>query len=179
MHPIYHETGRQPYADNMRYLLIFITALFVCRQGAAQTKCFRGDTLQYIKKCILEKQSQYIGKPFNVLLNDLELPVKSFLNGGISDHEKTGEFTTIAFYDIQTATSLLADFRGNRLRGQDAENLVFLTFRWKTALPSDIIEDLQKSSGGNWTPSIQEYFGKQVIKDIIVKRFAITGSQAR
>jgi hypothetical protein len=163
----------------MRYLLIFITALFVCNQGSAQTKCFQGDTLQYVKKCILEKQSQYIGKPLNVLLNDLELPVRSFLNGGISAQEKSGEFTTIAFYDIQATTSLLADVRGNRMRREDAKKLVFLTIRWKEALPQDIVENLQKNNSGNWTPVVQEYFGKQVIKDIIVKRFAITGSQAQ
>lgn len=145
----------------------------------AQTKCFQGDTVKYVLKCIWEKEYNYIGKPFNVLLNDLELPVKSFLNGGISDHEKSGEFTTIAFYDIQTTNTLLADLREHRLKSAGAKKLVFVTIKWKTALPPDIVENLQKSNSGNWTPAVQEYFGNQVIKDIIIKRFAISGSQAR
>lgn len=168
----------QLYVDNMRYLLIIITALSICNKGTAQTKCFQGDTLKYIKECILEKQSQYIGKPFSTLLNDLELPLKSFFNGGISAREKTGEFTTVAFYDTQTASNLLADYRGNRLHHY-ADRMVFVTIKWKTSQPADIVENLQKSSGGNWTPAVQEYFGKQVVKDIIIKRFAYAGSAAR
>jgi hypothetical protein len=164
-------------ANNMRYLLIIITALSVCSKGTAQTKCFQGDTLKYVIKCIEENRAQYIGKPFNVLLNDLELPVKSFFNGGISNREKKGETITIAFYE-QTAAAVLADIRGNR-RHHDVDSLVMLTIIWKTPLPLDSAENLQNSSGGIWTPAVQEYFGKQIIKDIIAKRFAISGSQAR
>jgi formylglycine-generating enzyme required for sulfatase activity len=139
----------------------------------AQEKCFHGDTLQYVK-CIEGRLSQYIDKPLNMLLNDLELPVKSFFNGNISFPIDTGEVTTLAFYDIETTTTLLADLRAHRIR-QDIDKIVLLAIKWKTPLPPDIVEKLRRSSGGKWTPAVQDYFGKQIIKDIIIKRFDYAG----
>jgi formylglycine-generating enzyme required for sulfatase activity len=136
-------------------------------------KCFHGDTLQYIN-CIAGRVSEYIDKPLNMFLNDLELPVKSFFNGNISFPIDTGGVTTLAFYDIQTTTAIVADLRAHRLR-HDIDNIVLLAIKWKTPLPPDVVENLRKSSGGKWSPSVQDYFGKQIIKDIIIKRFAYVG----
>jgi formylglycine-generating enzyme required for sulfatase activity len=139
----------------------------------AQEKCFQGDTLQYIK-CIEGRRSHYIGKPFNFLLNDLELPFKSFFNGRLSFPTDTGRVTTFAFYDIQTTTAILADLREHRQR-QDFNKIVFLSIKWKTPLPPDTVESLRRSSGGKWTPAVQDYFGKQIIEDMISSRFVYVG----
>jgi formylglycine-generating enzyme required for sulfatase activity len=138
-----------------------------------QEKCFQGDTLRYIK-CIEERQSQYIGRPLNMFLKDLELPVKSFFNGRTFSPMNTGEVTTLAFYEVETTTTFLADLRAHRRR-HDITNIVLLTIKWKTPLPPDIIENLQKTSGGKWTPSVQEYFGKQIIQEITINRFDYAG----
>jgi hypothetical protein len=108
------------------------------------------------------------------LLNDLELPFKSFFNGRLSFPTDTGRVTTFAFYDIQTTTAILADLREHRQR-QDFNKIVFLSIKWKTPLPPDTVESLRRSSGGKWTPAVQDYFGKQIIEDMISSRFVYVG----
>lgn len=135
-----------------------------------QEKCFQGDTSKYAT-CVVERRSNYIDKPFYMLLNDLELPLKSFFNGDIHSTKDSSEVTTFAFYDTQTTNTILADLRTRRMR-HDIDNIVFITIKWKKPLPKNIIEDLYKTSGGKFTPAVQEYFRKQVILDIITKRFA-------
>lgn len=162
--------GRKGYPNDRSAKVGFRLALV---PYIPQEKCFHGDTLQYVK-CIQERLSQYIDRPFYMFLNDLELPFKSFLNGNISFPIDTGAVTTFAFYDIETTTTFLEDRRKHRRR-QDITNIVFLTIKWKTPLPTDIVESLRKSSGGKWTPAVQEYFRKQIIKDIIFMRFDYAG----
>ena len=109
-----------------------------------QAKCFQGDTLKYIK-CISERESHYIDKPFYFFLNDLELPLQSFFNGDIHTSKDSGAVTTFAFYDNQTTNTILADLRAKRRR-HDIENLVFITIKWKTPLPANIVDSLHKTA---------------------------------
>ncbi|HEY1200892.1 MAG TPA: SUMF1/EgtB/PvdO family nonheme iron enzyme [Niastella sp.] len=139
-----------------------------------QPKCFQGDTLKYIKCIFDDRRAHYIDKPFYFLLNDLELPLRSFYNGNHFKATNAGEATTFSFYDVQKTNNTLADLR--TYRRQNIEKIVFITIKWKTPLPPGIVENLYKTSGGELTPAVQEYFRKQVIGDIITHRFAIVGA---
>ena len=102
------------------------------------------------------------------------MPLRSFYNGNHFKATNAGEATTFAFYDVQKTNNTLADLR--TYRRQDIEKIVFITINWKTPLPPGIVENLYKTSGGEFTPAVQEYFRKQVIGDIITHRFAIVGA---
>lgn len=162
---------RTAYANERSAKVGFRLALIPC---IPQAKCFQGDTIKYIKCIFDDRRTHYIDKPFYMLLNDLELPLRSFFNGKMHSTTNTGEATTFAFYDVQKTNIILAD----RLayRRQHIEDIVFITIRWKTPLPPDIVENLYKTSGGKFTPAVQEYFRKQIISDIITQRVDIVGA---
>lgn len=138
-----------------------------------QEKCFQGDTSKYTN-CLVDRRSHYIDKPFYMLLNDLELPLRSFYNGSRYNTTDTGVATTFTFYDIQTTNTISSDLRTHHMR-QDIDKIVFITIKWKKPLPPHIVDSLHKTSGGKFTPAVHAYFRKQIVEDITFKRFVYVG----
>jgi hypothetical protein len=77
-----------------RYILIIMAlfALTACNSlkktgttGSKQNKYkslkhFNNDTLLFVKNSIIERKSFYAGKELNVLIKDLQIPVKKYHN---------------------------------------------------------------------------------------------------
>ena len=113
------------------------------------------DTLAYMRTSIIDRKSEYIGKELNVLLNDLELPIKRYLIGtsrkvGIS-HGITFEFYPNNVVNLKINSKI---------------DPVILNIYWETPLSTDIIFPMKIKNQNIWTNEEKEYYGKQIIKDI-------------
>jgi hypothetical protein len=117
------------------------------------------DTLSYLKTFIDNKQN-YINKELSVLLNDLNMPVLSYITSG-SDIDRTiSPSITISF--LSRKESSIRRFR----KPHSAEKLFFLVIDWKTPLKIDDINSLMLLSKGEWLNGEKEFFGKQIVGDI-------------
>ena len=115
------------------------------------------DTLAYVRTSIIDRKSEYIGKELNVLLNDLELPINNYLIG-TSNLRGISPSSTFYFYP----RNVVDIKRYNRI------DPVILTIVWETSLPLDIVLPMKIKNQNIWTDEEQEYYGKQIIKDIVL-----------
>ena len=133
----------------------------VSRIPVAQ-KCFQGDTLLYVQNCIMNHKDRYIGKPLDSLLSELKIPFGSVMNSIPHNNTAIVDHSTLSFYNLLTTIGRA---------GAKIRNTVLLIFIWEKPLPSKATIDLTRESKGNWTAPVKEYFGKQVIKDIILSKY--------
>ncbi|MBD0726714.1 hypothetical protein B6A10_16205 [Flavobacterium sp. L1I52] len=118
------------------------------------------DTLAYVRTSIINRKSEYIGKELNVLLNDLELPIKRYLIG--SSHTRgISPDITFEFYPDNVIN----------LKEKNRIDPVILNIVWKTPLPKDIVLPMKIKNKNLWTNEEQEYYGKQIIKDIVLTNY--------
>ncbi len=115
------------------------------------------DTLAYMRTSIIDRKSKYIGKELNILLNDLELPIHSYLIG-LSNLRGISPGISLKFYPKNVV----------ELKRQARIDPVILNIVWETPLPLDIVNPMLIKSKGVWTNEEQEYYGKQIIKDIVL-----------
>ena len=118
------------------------------------------DTLAYVRTSIIDRKSEYIGKELNVLLKDLELPIRSYSTGS-SNLRGISPSSTFYFYsknvvDVKTY---------NRI------DPVILTIVWEIPLPLDIVIPMWLKNKNMWTNEEQEYYGKQKVKDIVLTNY--------
>ncbi|HEX6426927.1 MAG TPA: hypothetical protein VF008_04540 [Niastella sp.] len=125
-------------------------------------KCFQGDTLQYVQNCIMNHKDRYIGKPLDTLLSELEIPFGSIMNSVPHNNTAIVDHSTCSFYNALTTIGRI---------GARFPKTVLLSIIWEKPLSSQVAFDLTRESKGNWTAEIKEYFGKQVIKDIILSKY--------
>ena len=118
------------------------------------------DTLAYMRTSIIDRKSKYIGKELNILLNDLELPIHSYLIG-LSNLRGISPGISLKFYPKNVV----------ELKRQARIDPVILNIVWETPLPLDIVNPMLIKSKGVWTNEEQEYYGKQIVKDIVLTNY--------
>jgi hypothetical protein len=118
------------------------------------------DTLAYVRTSIIDRKKEYIGKELNLLLNDLELPIKRYLIG--SSHLRgISPDITFEFYPNNVVN----------LKEKNKIDPVILNIVWETPLPKDIVLPMKIKNKNIWTNEEQEYYGKQIVKDIVLTNY--------
>lgn len=118
------------------------------------------DSLKYLKS-VVEEKNKYVHKDFNVLLNDLKIPPKSFMFGMVANNIKISNDLTLQFMGYQKAANdVRRPFRERPL----------LFVEWQKPASLDSCTYLFRKGHGEWTPEVNAYFGKLEVKDIFVQR---------
>lgn len=115
------------------------------------------DTLTYLKS-IEANKSQYIGHPFSILLNTLQLEIKFFQPFASKPHDRFKETTTIfSFYFPNSNAEMYLTSPS-------------LTIIWET--PLDINQSFQifgpSNNKGRWNPTALAHYSNSIIKNIII-----------
>lgn len=119
---------------------------------------FKGDTLAYFETKILNRKSHYIGKKFDILLNDLNIPIKHFLYSGDHNDITAVSGTIFLIYDG-------FQIRNKLSKGEIPVNLVV---QWTPSLKAEDLDKLNSVRGkrGEWNPRNEAYFRKQIVWNI-------------
>jgi len=124
-------------------------------------KKFKVDTLQYVKKNFIEGKEKYSNKELKYLLSDLEIPVKEYIPGNSNDN----------MFISPTMTLLFHEFNEVAKRSDEGLHPVRIIINWKNPLPSKDIDSLRTKNWRKWTKDEADYFGKQIVQDIMVVNF--------
>ncbi|MBK0383564.1 hypothetical protein I5M32_11405 [Pedobacter sp. SD-b] len=152
----------------MKKYIVIIISMAICacstlKQQPSNTKQqkyiklekFKGDTLKFIQTSILNRKEFYKGKELNVLLKDLAIPIKRYTTGQSFRPKNQSPDISLYFYNDTEKDLKIAK----------KKDPIIVTVVWQTPLnTSDVISLIRKYP--NWTPEIQEYFGKQIVKDV-------------
>ncbi|MET0944350.1 MAG: hypothetical protein ABWY22_02975 [Flavobacterium sp.] len=120
---------------------------------------FNGDTLAYIQTKIIDRKEYYIGKKFDVVMNDLNIPIKSFLYSGDPKNITTASSSAFLIYDSFLQVK-------NKLSKREIP--VILVVRWNPPLQEKDLEKLNSENGGRgkWTSKSEAYFKEQIVGDL-------------
>lgn len=112
------------------------------------------DTLSYLKT-IVDDKANYIGKPFSVLLNNLQIQIKHFSPIADINEDKNKETATFfSFYFPQSADEIYLTYPCLRVS-------------WQTSLNAAISRSLYKTNnGGGWTQAVVDFYKNAIIADI-------------
>ena len=119
------------------------------------------DTLSYVKNLINNKV--YAGKELSVFLNDLKIPVVSYLY--YIPHNNR-------FISTGLSISLSGDVDETYKRSFEENKPTVIIVHWQTPVPVDSVYALIKMSNGQWLNAERQYYQKQIIKDIAVINYA-------
>lgn len=117
------------------------------------------DTLSYIQTKILDKKEYYIGKKFEVLLKDLDIPFKRFLYvPNANNIEKVNNTVFEIYSNIE---------KNNKL--QKGEIPINIIVTWQT--PLNVIDlynldNVNMNKRDEWTPEKEAYFKEQIVGDL-------------
>jgi len=126
-------------------------------------KDFKGDTLSYVQTKILDRKEYYIGKKFEVLLSDLNIPIKNFMY-----HRNHNDIKKISYTDFEIYNGYETS---NKLeKGEIPVNIIIA---WQTPLVADELEKLiiDRTKRGAWTPEKEAYFKNQIVGDVLTTKY--------
>ncbi len=116
------------------------------------------DTLAYLQTIVANK-SQYIGQPFSVLQNSLQIQIKFFQPFAAIHHDKTKETSTsFAFYFPSDADELYLTFPKLEIYWQVPLNIA----------QSDNIRSVNNNRG-QWNAASANFYANGIIADIKVR----------
>ena len=120
-------------------------------------KEFNGDTLAFVQQSILDRKEYYVGKELNVLLKDLQIPIKyySFYPAPVNIYKVYDTYLTIRNYKEED------DYVS---KGKDP---ISLAIRWTPPLDANALDFVPKKEKGVWSKKVQDYLGKQIVGDIV------------
>ena len=132
-------------------ILILLVVLFGYQ---AQINAQVIDTLKYLQSIVACK-TQYIGKPFSVLLKDLKIPIKYFSPHASIHYAKDSETsTTLSFYFPRTADEIYLTYPS-------------LEIVWKPYLnTSESLDLFTLYHSVGWNTIIANYYSTGIIYDI-------------
>ena len=111
------------------------------------------DTLAYLQT-IVAKKAQYIGQPLSLLINHLQIEVKSFGPFSGIHHRKDAETsTTFGFYCPVGTNDLYKLFPALRVM-------------WNPYLNSTFSDSLFTLFGGCWAPQVYNHYANEIVRDI-------------
>lgn len=117
---------------------------------------FNLDTLKYVQANFLHRNGAYANKSFDVLLNDLEIPIIAFGAGVSGENIKLSESISLRFFKESDINSKAADHK----------NPIILVIEWKTPLPTEEVFSLLRKSQNVWNKDVQQYFSNKIIANI-------------
>ncbi|MFT3910927.1 MAG: hypothetical protein QM737_16025 [Ferruginibacter sp.] len=133
------------------FIIIFFLSAFI-KNADAQTSGVP-DTLAYLQTIVANK-SQYIGQPFSVLLNSLQIQIKFFTPLGNIPHDKTKETSThFGFHFPQNANEIYLTYPG-------------LKISWQPCLDNISSHSLYNQYNGAWVSAVLSYYSNGIIADI-------------
>lgn len=137
---------------------IFILTLIVSVLFSKEIKAQTGvpDTLVYLKNIVANK-TQYIGKPFSVLLADLQIQIKHFMPNTDIIHDISKETSTsFGFYFPQNSDEMYLAYP--RLR-----------ITWQTPLDITLSDIIRNNNRGSWNQSSNLLYSNSIIADIKIR----------
>ena len=136
-------------------LIIILLSVSIAKETQAQVGV--PDTLAYLQTIVANK-SQYIGQPFSILLNNLQIQVKFFSPFASLPYNKYKETSTsFAFYFPQSTDDYY--FSYPRLR-----------VSWQSYLDANQSDILWKNNnGGGWTTAVANFYANAIISDIQIR----------
>ncbi|MDN3692910.1 hypothetical protein QWZ06_11755 [Chryseobacterium tructae] len=113
------------------------------------------DTLKYLKQFEVNK-AQYIGKPFSGLLNDMtKIQPKAIWHNGPFNNKNIRTSSDLGFYDLSKGYEFGA---------------VTLVIHWQDPISVTEVNYYKNKNKNNFTSEEKNFFGKRIIKDILVYR---------
>jgi hypothetical protein len=141
--------------------MVFLMILVACApHGALHGQVFAkvAYTVNYLQTQVIDQKSRFIGQPMSVLLKEISIPIKSFNSMPDNNHMEVSRGTHFYFEDTQTVSLYIS----NR------ERKPWLYIVWKEPVNRDSTTRLARKYQGNWSDETATYFGKQVVKDILL-----------
>jgi hypothetical protein len=135
-------------------LILIIIIITFAKNTKAQTGV--PDTLAYLQSIVANK-AQYIGQPFSVLQNNLQIQIKYFQPFAAIHYDKDKETSTsFAFYFPNNADEIYLTFPK-------------LKIYWQPYL--NITQSLGIAHGnrGVWSSTAQAFYANGIIKDIQIR----------
>jgi len=120
-------------------------------------KMFKGDTLGYVQHNFIDNKEKYIGKDLNTLLNDLEIPVKSFMP----------HITPLNNESIPSIYLQFQSFNDARIRNDSRNKAVNIIIEWFHPVPLDSVLRLSFINKKAWTVEERNFFGRKIIGNIL------------
>ena len=122
---------------------------------------FKSDTLGYVQHNFIDNKQKYIGKVLNTLLNDVEIPIKSFIPGDSEINNRIIPLIYLQFYTFNQASQ----------RKDTPKKPVNIIIEWSHPLPFDSVFGLVRRNKFSWTEEERKYFGKQIIGNILTTKW--------
>lgn len=136
------------------FILFFFFSAFIKNADAQASGV--PDTLSYLQSIVANK-SKYIGKPFSVVLNSLQIQIKYFSPRENIHYDKYKETSTLfSFYFPKNSEEIYLIYPG-------------LEIYWKpylNAVQSELLYSQCQSVG--WTPAVAAFYENALISDIRV-----------
>ncbi len=123
----------------------------------------QNDTLTYIKINFIERKMAYIGKPLNTLFKDLKIPIKSYMLG--TNMKKSNEIPDMSFSFInreELTTKII-----------DNQEPLIIHISFQTPLSREFTTVLGQKTDWKWTKEVEKYYGKQIIKNLLLTDYEI------
>jgi hypothetical protein len=135
-------------------ILLIFGAIF--KNASAQTTPVT-DTLAYLQTIVANK-ANYIGQPFSILRNNLQIQIKFFSIGrGIWTDINKETSTDFAFYFPQNADEIYLTYPS-------------LKISWATPLNANQSDILWKNhNGGGWATDVAALYSTGIISDIQIR----------
>lgn len=135
-----------------KIILGFIFLTLFLSKANAQTAGVP-DTLAYLRTIVANK-AQYIGQPFSLLINHLQMEVKRFGPAGNIHHNK----------DLETSTSF--SFYCPTSTNDSYRIFPALRVMWYPYLNNNLSMSMFTLFGGCWAPQVYNHYADAVIRDI-------------
>ena len=138
------------------FVILFLTAVISAKVTKAQTVGVP-DTLAYLQTIVANK-SQYIGQPFSILLNNLQIQIKYFHPRRDIVYDISKETSTrFGFYFPQSANELYLTYPS-------------LEIYWQPYLNANQSDALwENNNGGGWSTAVAAFYANGIITDIKVR----------
>ena len=125
---------------------------------------FKGDTLGYVQHNFIDNNKQkYIGKELNALLNDVEIPIKSYL----PCYSEPDPSIVLGLF-LQFHTLKQADHMANSNSTTKPVNIIIIC---SPPFKRDSVAALWTKSNGEWLDAERKYYGKQIIGDVMTTKW--------
>jgi len=135
--------------------ILFFTTISFTKNTKAQSGV--PDTLAYLQTIVANK-AQYIGQPFSVLYNNLQIQIKLF-SPFAGKHSRIDDetSTSLAFYFPQTIEDHYLSYPR-------------LDIYWQVPLNINQSEGIwRNSSSGNWSSASYNFYKNAIVSDIKVR----------
>lgn len=137
---------------------VFIVLLLITLGSVKKIQAQVPDTLIYLQSIVANK-SNYIGQPFSVLKNNLQIEIKYFFPFAAIHYNKNIETSTsFAFYFAQTTNEYYLSYPRLKVTWQVPLNIAL----------SDIIRATNNNKG-QWNSSAESLYYNAIIKDIQIR----------